>query len=736
MGLLAESASVLEDSGPSHGTPSERIAPGVQRARDLDRVRILQDERAKELSNPDADARAKNLAALDTELRAMGSSVAKPRLLTSAITALDDGGKFDPATAPKPEATLKDRATDTVTGLARTALDVGTGPARTAAEVVGSAATSAGQAIVGGWRGLSAIFSGAGLEEAARQVHAPELAGGQTAAAYEPAAGSAAETVNKVVNVPGEVIAGAGRIAGRTTMDVTGSPAAATAVETGINAVPLLLLKSGKTTAASKAVARENATALSKDTTNYDVPTYQRRAAAPKTGEVLPSEGAEAAPKFTEPPAIATEGKSFTTAEQSERAAVLQRVGVEARRSAITGNLKEAATDYQQSKLDGPAGDFIKGKLDAERQALQNFGEQITRDTGGTPGVDAHALEARGHVILSPLEAFRQWFTDKTTGLYNEAKARAQGQPFATDKFSEVLGTDSKFANTDTIELRKGIKARMQELKMIDKDGNALPATVEQAEQLRQYIGEEWSPKSNGRIRELKNALDEDVGAMAGEDIYKQARALHAMKESIFSDPKGLSSILDSEGINRKVPIEKIGDTIAGLPNAQFQHIVRTLKTTPPELKVSADAALAEIKAHMASRLIEAAKGRQAQWGAKDVTTYLNKNAVKFESIFSPEEMAKIRDLNDAGHILRMDTSYPGAAVQKQNLLKRGALALTHSAAASVGALIGTPLGAPRAGAAAAYEAARAFTGKVDEAAALREAKKRWVPLSEVGAPK
>jgi hypothetical protein len=98
-------------------------------------------------------------------------------------------------------------------------------------------------------------------------------------AAYEPAAGSLAETVNKVMNVPGEVIAGAGRIAGRTTMDVTGSPAAATAVETGINAVPLVLLKSGKTTAASKAVARENVPAMARDTTNYDVPTYQRRGA-------------------------------------------------------------------------------------------------------------------------------------------------------------------------------------------------------------------------------------------------------------------------------------------------------------------------------------------------------------------------------------------------------------------------------------------------------------------------
>jgi hypothetical protein len=151
----------------------------------------------------------------------------------------------------------------------------------------------------------------------------------------------------------------------------------------------------------------------------------------------------------------------------------------------------------------------------------------------------------------------------------------------------------------------------------------------------------------------------------------------------------------------------------------------------PPELAPQAQAALAEIKAHMASRLLEAAKARQAQWGAKDVTAYLNKNAVKIESVFSPEEMAKIRDLNDAGHILRVDTSYPGAAVQGHNLVRRGAMEAMHSVATAAGALVGGPVGAS-----VASGVTRAAMGKFDEAAALRAAQKRWVPLSEVGAAK
>jgi hypothetical protein len=113
------------------------------------------------------------------------------------------------------------------------------------------------------------------------------------------------------------------------------------------------------------------------------------------------------------------------------------------------------------------------------------------------------------------------------------------------------------------------------------------------------------------------------------------------------------------------------------------------------------------------------------------VTAYLNKNAVKFESVFSPEEMAKIRDLNDAGHILRVDTSYPGAAVQGHNLVRRGAMEAVHSVATAAGALVGGPVGAS-----VASGVTRAAMGKFDEAAALRAAQKRWVPLSEVGAAK
>lgn len=612
-------------------------------------------------------------------------------------------------------------------------------------------ASGIGNSIIGGWRGLTELALGGTLEDATKAVHGEDA--NAIARPYQPQDETAQKT-SQALNSPRNPmnwVGAAGNWAGEKTTDMAtkagASPevaaGAGAAVNTGINAVPLVLIKGGKTDvkipvlnqaselsripakAGSEAVPTQIPQGV-KLPANVDIPPAMRRAA----NTPPPAQAAAEAPKapvFAEEAAPAPEGKSLPIDEQMRRAAVLRRVGVsEARDSAIKGDAKAASTDFQTAKLDNKSGYFMRGTLDAERQAITDHAEKIVRDTGGTLGTDSQALEARGHAILAPLESFRQWFTDKTTGLYKEADARAKGQPVELGSFHDILKTDSKFANTDTIELRKGLQARMKELGLIDKEGKALPATVEQAEKLRQYVNEEWSPKSNGRIRELKNALDDDVTKAAGEDLYKQARALHAMKESIFSDPKGLSSILDSEGINRKVPIEKIADSISSLPNAQFAHIVKTLKTVPPELKPQADAALSEIKAHFANRLMETGNKQAGQWNAKGTSSYLNKNSAKLAQIFDESEMAKFKDLNEAGHILRTDQSYPGAAVQEHNLLQRGAMASIRAGSAAVGGALGGGVGAA-VGDFVGGGAAQRFS----DASALKKTQKRVVKLSE-----
>lgn len=787
MGALSDAAGLLDDkpAAPAASTSGEKpyfgtIPADVQASRDDRRLRMLFAERDAQAKEGRVDPALekeigfaqgrKPASSAPAASPAPTPSPARPSLMGSAIDALDDGGKVVP---PKPTPAEQSFAGRVGEAVGKT-VDYALAPTQAATNMV----SGIGGAIMGGWRGLAAIASGAGLEEAARQVHAPELAGGQTAQAYQPAEGTPGATLVAGVEHPanpmnwpgiaadvagGAVAGGASRLGASPEV----AAGAGTLVNTAINAAPLVLLKGGKGAAEPKLVGSGSAVPeavrlaeIATPAERLDVPTYLRRGINPEAVPVKvdpavagrpplalapqergpvrsvpdafekPAPPAEVKPLvFAESASPAEVGKKLPAAEQASRAETLRAVGVDdVRKSAIEGDAKAAATDFQTSRLDNPAGALMKSTLDNERQALTNHAENIVRDTGGTLGSDAATLETRGHAVLSPLEGFKQWFTDKTTGLYNEARARAQGQPVELATFKDILATDSKFANTDTIELRKGINARMRELKMVDKDGNLLPATVDQAENLRKYVNEEWSPKSNGRIRELKEALDADVTGAAGEDVYGKARALHAMKQTIFADPKGLSSILDSEGINRKVPIEKVADTIASLPNAQFEHIVKTLKTVPPELQPQAQAALAEIKAHFANKVLEAGGkgGDFAQWRARDVTAVLNKNAAKLPMIFEPAELAKLKSLNDAGHILAKDASYPGAAVQEHNLVRRGAMGALRSGAAATGAFIGGPIGA-----AIGDMVGAGVAGKMNEAASLKATQKRVVKLSD-----
>lgn len=621
-------------------------------------------------------------------------------------------------------------------------------------KTVADQASGVGAAIMGGWRGIAAIASGAGLDEAARQVHAPELAGGLTARGSD-----SGTPMSKAAAAPGEAMGYLGNRAGEITTDVTGSPAAGAAVNTALQGAPtLLLLKKAPVAQAEKlvgssSIADVKPAAIATPTPNLDIPTVIRqrqavaanqvpaaRTASPAVEAATPAAAAAQAeahaPKFTESAPEAEPGKALPPAEQARRAQVLRSVGIdEARRSAISGDPMQGAVEFQTTKFNEPAGQAAKDQFAAERTALEDHAQKIVQDTGGTAGMDGQALEARGHTILAPLEGFKQWFTDQTKALYDDARAKAQGQPVALGKFNEILGTDSKFANTDTIELRKGIAARMKELGMIDKEGNVLPATVDQAENLRQYVNEEWSPKSNGRIRELKNALDEDVTSAAGEDTFAKARALHSMKMRIFDDPNGLSSILDSEGpngINRKVPVEKVAEKIAALPNAQFAHIVKTLKSVPPELQPQAQAALAEIKAQFANKLSDVGAAHAGQWNARGVTKYLNSTSAKLPQIFSPEELANIGNLNEAGHILRVDPSYPGAAAQTANAMKRGLMANTvRPALAATGGTVGSFFGVPGLGSAAGDMLGAKVSGSMSEKAALTKWNKGMTKLSE-----
>jgi hypothetical protein len=463
----------------------------------------------------------------------------------------------------------------------------------------------------------------------------------------------------------------------------------------------------------------------------------------PPAGEAPPAPVAPPAPTGTAADFPSSMPSGTAPAERLRRAQVLQSVGLDtARESALSGDAKAAATDAQMAKLTSPSGDVLSQQLATEKAALNAHADALARATGGSQGLDQSALYGRGNAIVAPLDALGDYYQTQTKALYATAAERAQGVPTDLDGFRKALGDDSQLTNADRVHLRSAVNSYANQLGMVGEDGQVF-SNGQQAEAMRQYLNDNWSPQNAGYVKALKQSLDQDVFKSAGEDVYSAARAMWAERKNTLDNPNGIARLMDSSGpngINRAVPIEKIPDALTGMPVQQFGHIVDTLKGVPAEIQPQAAAALSEIKAQFANKVQAIGGGQAGQWNARGVNQYLQNNAARMARVFSPDEIQAFRNLNDAGNILAKDQSYPGAFVQGHNLVRSGVVGGLSTAGGAAGATVGGtlfgPAGAAAGGSVGSFIGAKAGM-KINDAAALRAAKKRLVPigtaLSEIG---
>ena len=398
---------------------------------------------------------------------------------------------------------------------------------------------------------------------------------------------------------------------------------------------------------------------------------------------------------------------------------------------------KSAATDFQLSKFDEPAGVAAKAQFDAEKTALTNHASSIVKETGGTLGTDEDTLNDRGQTIAKPFDQLRSFIDAQAGDLYKKGTERLGNAPISTTNLDGALGdrtlrnellADGKSSFLD------GVKDELANLK--EQNGGQL--NVQNAEQFRQFLNGRWST-SKYAVGKLKGALDNDVGAAVGEDVYGPARQTIQMGHQLLDDPEGISQLFDVDPknpLNRSTAYEKIPDTLARLPASQFDNVVRTLNTMPESIQPQAQAAISEIKAHLANKVLDAGSSTQGQWNSPAVSKVIKANSAKLQSAFAdqPETLQKIQDLDSAGKILKVDQSYPGAAAQAANVLKRGAMSgIVGKGSALAGGSLGGTAGAILAGPPGAVAGTTAgaaigggIGGKVSQGMAERAALKKW----------
>lgn len=454
------------------------------------------------------------------------------------------------------------------------------------------------------------------------------------------------------------------------------------------------------------------------------------------------------APTLTEPFPVVSFARDKGGVSLNERAVredVLSRVGFggqKVRDSAVSGDGYEAANYYQTSKMDNEVGRLVKSVLENERATLEKFGQKIVERTGGTLGMDEATLYNRGTAITKPFDDFKAVLQTQMKQAYDQAKQVAGGQPAVNpSSIQKFLDTDSNFTvNDNFMSLRRGIQSHLKENGLVDAEGRISPMTVEQAENLRKYVNSAWSNERSGIIGRIKDNIDNDVTLVAGKDVYKNARDIRTKIARLLEDPQGVAKIMDYDPqspMNRAVPFEKIATTVERMDVDQQRHLIKLLKEMPPELRPQADAAIAEIRAQFANRILEEASKNQGKWNEVGVTKYLNKNNRKLGLLMEDKELAQmIKDLHDAGHILKYDPSYPGAAIQASNLIKMGAIPLMSSLGGTAGGALAMSFGSPLAAtitapAGAAYGAKKGAA--MAEKSAIKRVQQKMVPIKDIG---
>lgn len=597
-------------------------------------------------------------------------------------------------------------------------------------------------AAAGGVRGLWDLALGRGADQATADIGATQQAVSSFGTPQSEAGrmgAAAAESSWNPLNWPGVALSWAGKQLGGLSESMGGSPIVSAALETAPTAAAML---TPAVRGAIKAdwkpyrVAAEEAPPSGSS---------QSISAAAADGGAVPMGG----PEPLGPPVEGGLGKSAASA----RADTLSRVGIQnARESALSGDAKSAAVDYQMSKYDQPAGRAAAAQFQAERDALATHAENLIGDAGGTIGMDEDALANRGAIIAQPFDHLRQWFSDRMKQLYTEADQRAgAGTTYDTKTGATTLTnldsvdklvSDPTFQNTLAARNQQGLLSAVQRQMQLFRENNPNGFTAQTAEQVRQWFNAVWSHDNKQAIGQFKDAIDEDVTKAAGEDIYAQARAIRTLKRTTLEDPKGISQLFDVDPntpVNRSTAIEKIPDKLSQLPLDQFQNVLQTLRDMPEELQPDAQAAIGEIKGHLLNKLLQAgtqtSRGVGAQiWGTDRVSQVLRAHAGKFRAAFADDPVAQegIEDLHNAGQILKVDQSYPGADAQAANAMKRGLISRTlghlgGSAGAAAGAAIGGPLGAA-AGGAAGESLGLSAGARASEKAALKAWGKRVRP--------
>jgi hypothetical protein len=449
--------------------------------------------------------------------------------------------------------------------------------------------------------------------------------------------------------------------------------------------------------------------------------------------------------------------------EQILRSQAVQEVmpGVGVRPGVVTGNENLLRNEHTKAKLDTPEGQLFKEQIANEQIALSKYAEDRVNATGASQTLIND--EQRGGRIndvfhgVDPSEPS----SASITGYLNQAKKEIYNDAFSkvgnnriNTSHADALFADpqvkSTFKAAGTTNVLQGAKELIQLAKSTGfklPDGTIAPAgSVAAFDHVRKTLNSPkiWSRDKASSIREINQAIDKDIAAVADPALYKLGDKVHQAEKNLLGS-KGIDKLfgeVDPNGvITSSTPLEKIPSKLNNLPKDQWRHIRDTLDDlangrikgapeglppVPQELRQAAAAARAEIDGALAREVLKAGSDKMGVWNQNSANKTMNSLVgEKILETFPPDEVRRFHLLNTVGQIVPGIHGYEGAALQARrvgiiegNLPKIGA-----GAGAAVGGFVGDVPGAA-AGTFLGQQAGAKYAAKMEQTALTKAAQK------------
>ncbi len=206
-----------------------------------------------------------------------------------------------------------------------------------------------------------------------------------------------------------------------------------------------------------------------------------------------------------------------------------------------TRNASDFQLQQELAKTDTP----VRRQLEAQEATLAGKFDERVKGTQGQPVTS-------GSPVADTIIIRSTQLDEEIGGLYNLARDQAKGaKNIKLDGLGAMLRTRAK-SDSATNGLINSVVGEMEAQGILDGFKVIGKVDVDTAERIRQFINSHFdstTPLGRSMMRDMKNALDEDVFRNAGGDIFADARKAKAAYE------KGLSRAKVSKFDQRKTNV-------------------------------------------------------------------------------------------------------------------------------------------------------------------------------------